>query len=469
MAKNFAALLEETSRRFADKTALAWDGGTLTYAELDRSASGFACLLAERGLRAGDRVCISLPNHWTFAVAVLAGLKMGARVSPINVLLKSQEREEILDALKPHFIIQEVEARESLWETAADIDSPALITYTSGSTGKPKGVLVSHEALAFATRSWAGPVMRLTPEDVVLAALPLAHAYGLPGALLAALSAGAKVVIVERFSPETVLETVKRQRVTVFPGVATMFLRLLASPAFRASDLSSLRLAVSGAAPCPWELVGEWRERTGSRILRGYGMTELFRPVSYLSADPMDLPDAVGRAVPGVQVKVVNDGGKSLSDGEVGELWVKTPAAMDGYLDDPEETQAVLSDGWFKTGDLATVLPGGFIQIAGRKRERILRGGYSVFSPEVEGALLSHPSVVEAAVIGTPSVDLGEEVVGFVSLKPGVKTTPGDLINHCKERLAAYKYPRRVIVLEQLPKGSTGKIDKSRLRNFIPS
>jgi long-chain acyl-CoA synthetase len=196
-------------------------------------------------------------------------------------------------------------------------------------------------------------------------------------------------------------------------------------------------------------------------------MTEMFRPISYLSADPADLPDAVGRPVPGVEVKVVDDIGKSLRDGEIGEVWVKTPAAMDGYLDDPEETRAVLADGWFKTGDLATVLPGGFIQIVGRKRERILRGGYSIFSPEVEAVLLSHPAVVEAAVIGTPSVDLGEEVVGFVSLKSGHKTTAEDLINYCKERLAAYKYPRSVIILEQLPKGSTGKIDKSKLMNFV--
>ncbi len=345
----------------------------------------------------------------------------------------------------------------------AGVDSPALILYTSGSTGQPKGAVLSHAALGFSSRSWAGPVMALTTEDRVLAVLPFSHSYGLNGALCAPLLAGATVILLERFSPEEVLGAIARHRVTVLPGVATMFRRLLDSPAFESADLSSLRLALSGAAPCPWELAEEWRRRTGVRILRGYGMTELFRPISYLADDATDLPDAIGCPVPGVQVRVVDEDEHPVPAGEVGELWIKSPAAMDGYLDAPEETRAVLEDGWFKTGDLATVSREGFVSIVGRKRELILRGGYSIFPGEVEAALLTHPAVAEAAVIGVAHAELGEEVVAFATLRPDSAARPEQLIAHCKECLAAYKYPRRIVIVDQLPKGATGKILKSRL------
>jgi long-chain acyl-CoA synthetase len=296
--------------------------------------------------------------------------------------------------------------------------------------------------------------MGLGAQDRVLAALPLAHSFGLNGALLAPLLAGAAVVLQERFSPEETLRAIARHRVTVFPGVATMFGRILESPALAASDLSSLRLAVSGAAPCPWPLARGWRERTGVRIVRGYGMTELFRPISYLVAEPADLPESVGRAVPGVILRLVD-----------GELWIRTPAMMDGYLRAPEETAAVLDDGWFKTGDLATISADGFVSIVGRKRELILRGGYSVVPAEVETALLGHPAVAEAAVVGVAHAELGEDVAAFVTLRPGATAPPDELIAFCRERLAGYKYPRRITIVAELPKSATGKILKARLRD----
>ena len=305
--------------------------------------------------------------------------------------------------------------------------------------------------------------MALTPEDRILGVLPFSHSYGLNGALLAPLWAGVTVVLLERFSPEEVLGAIARHRVTVFPGVATMFRRLLDSPALASADLSSLRLALSGAAPCPWELAQEWRRRTGVRILRGYGMTELFRPISYVAGDATDLPDAIGRPVPGVDVRAVDEDGRPLPPGEVGELRIKSPAAMDGYLDAPEETRAVLEDGWFKTGDLASVSADGFVRIVGRKRELILRGGYSVFPAEVEAALLTHPAVIEAAVIGVAHAELGEDVVAFAAVRAGSTALPEELIAHCKERLAPYKYPRRIVIVDQLPRGATGKVLKSRL------
>jgi long-chain acyl-CoA synthetase len=461
----FVRRLEAAARRAPNNTALRWNGGALTHGELQRRADAFAERLRERGVSAGDRIAVAISNRWTFAVALLGGWKLGATVAPIDPLLKSDERAPILADLAPRLLVESSDvpaddvgpvagagAGASGGEGTRSL-APALVLYTSGSTGRPKGAVLSHEALAFANESWAGPVMALTPADVVLATLPLAHSFGLNGALLAPLLAGASVVLVSRFSPEAVLEAIRRHGVTVFPGVATMFRRLLESPAFATADLSSLRLAVSGAAPCPWELSEEWRRRTGRRILRGYGMTELFRPISYLAGDAAESPEAIGRAVPGVEVRIVDD-----------ELWIKSPAAMEGYLNDRKETREVLRpDGWFRTGDLATMSASGEVRIVGRQRERILRGGHSVFPQEVETVLLTHPAVVEAAVVGVPHPELGEEVAAFVALRPGSATRPDELVLYCRERLAAFKYPREVTLVATLPRSAAGKILKSRL------
>ena len=457
---NFAALLEATARVHPDRTALAWDGAALTYGELDARAGGLARTLLGRGLRPGDRVALVIPNRWQLVVGVLGGLKAGLTVAPLDPLLKREELAEILADLKATLVLDDIAAESAGWTTREAPPSAALVLYTSGSTGRPKGALLSHAAVEFAQRSWAGPVMELTPDDVVLAALPLSHSFGLNGALLAPLLVGSTVRLVERFTPDGVASLLKREAISVFPGVATMFRRLLDLPVF--AD-TRLRLAVSGAAPCPWDLAQEWRARTGVRILRGYGMTELFRPLSYLAGDPTDLPDAVGRAVPGVEARVVDDDGRTLAAGEGGELLIRTPAATDGYLGAPDDTRAVLADGWFRTGDLATIDRDGWVRITGRKRERILRAGHSIFPPEVEAMLLTHPDVAEAAVIGVPHAELGEEVAAFVVLRGGARATTNDLIAYCRERLAGYKYPRRVTLMAALPRSATGKVLKAKL------
>jgi len=452
---NVAALLTAAARRRPDHPALVWDGGVLSWRELEARAGGMARRLAGQGVGAGDVVALLLPNTWGLAAALWGGLALGATVAPLNPLLATDERARILGHLGPKAVVDTAptEERGSI-STIADAAAPGVILYTSGSTGQPKGAVLSHAALAVANESWAGPVMGLAPGDRVLAALPLAHSFGLNGALLAPLLAGVTVVLQERFSPEETLRAIERHRVSVFPGVATMFARILESPALAGTDVSSLRLAVSGAAPCPWPLASEWRRRTGVRIVRGYGMTELFRPISYLAAEPTDLPESVGRAVPGVELRLVDD-----------ELWIRTPAAMDGYLRAPEETAAVLARGWFKTGDLATISPEGFVSIVGRKRELILRGGYSVVPGEVEAALLAHPAVAESAVVGVAHAELGEEVAAFVTLRPGALASADELIAFCRERLAGYKYPRRITIVGELPKSATGKILKAKLRD----
>jgi long-chain acyl-CoA synthetase len=461
---NFSGLVAAVAGRRPEHTALCWDGGAMTYRELAGRVADCAARLRRHGLGPGDRLAVSLANRPELVVTVLGGLATGATVAPLDPLLKAEERADILADLAPALIVETgpdgapVERVELHGERGAPA---ALVLYTSGSTGRPKGAVLSHAALTFANESWGGPVIGLRDDDVVLAALPLSHAFGLNGALLAPLLAGVTVRLVERFVPEAVADVLARDGVTVLPGVATMFHRLLELPGF--TGARRLRLGVSGAAPCPWELAEAWRARTGVRIVRGYGSTELFRPLSYLAADPTDYPECVGRPVPGVEVRVVDDAGGAVGAGEEGELLIRTPAVMDGYLGSATETAAVLADGWFTTGDLARLTPDGYVSIVGRKRERIKRGGYSVFPAEVETVLLTHPAVSEAAVVGVPDDALGEEVAAFVALR--AEAAPDELIAWCRDRLAAFKYPRRVTVLPTLPRSATGKVLKARLRS----
>jgi long-chain acyl-CoA synthetase len=461
MHQNFVCAVESNARRLGAKTALLCGEDKLTWSELDAFAAGFARDLAIQGVVAGDRVAMLLPNGVEFVVAFLAILKLGATPAPLNPLVKEEEVAAFKADLRPKVSIDRVVMSQGAYQTMDNVNASSLILYTSGSTGRPKGAVFSHDALSFANHAWAEPVMGITPDDRVLVAVPLAHSLGLNGGLLAPLLSGATVVVLERFTPEAVFAAIKNHRVTVLPEVATIFRRLLNSAAFSESDFSSLRLAVSGAAPCPWELATEWREKTATRIVRGYGMTELFRPLSFSAHDPSDVPNAVGKSVPGVEIQLALD--ENTSRDGIGELWIKSPAMMEGYLDAPNETNEVIANGWFKTGDLATISPQGYVQIVGRVRERILRGGYSVFPQEVEAALLSHPAVAEAAVVAIPDADLGEEIAAFVSLKRLETLTSEELLSYCKEHLARYKYPRKIHILSELPKGPTGKILKSAL------
>ena len=413
----------------------------MTYRALIAGAGDFARRLEGHGLRPGDRIALSIPNRPEFVLAVLAGFLLDATVAPLDVLLKPEERADILADLRPALLVEATRIERFPAPPPAPPPAPALVLYTSGSTGRPKGAMLSHTALEIANRSWGGPVIGLREDDVLLAALPLAHAFGLNGALLAPLLAGVTVRLVERFVPDAVAEIIAREPVSVVPAVATMFHRLLGVPGFGGGR--RLRLGVSGAAPCPWDLAEEWRARTGTRIVRGYGSTELFRPISFLAHDPTEHPECVGRPIPGVEIRVVDAAGRALAAGEIGELLIRTPAVMDGYLGREAETRSVLVDGWFRTGDLARVTPDGYVTIVGRERERIKRGGYSIFPAEVESVLLAHPDVAEAAVVGVPDSTLGEEVAAFVALRPGVGAGTDELIAWCRERLAAFKYPEK--------------------------
>lgn len=463
MKENFAHLLENNARRFGEKTAVLWEKGDLSWRELDRRASGFARRLAGQSVGPGDRVAILIPNNWSFVVAFLATLKVGATAAPLSPELKREEIDDLLADLRPKRIIDDVPIEEGSWETPPQAAAPAVIVYTSGSTGRPKGAVFSHDAVLFGVRSWAGSVMSLNDRDVVLGVLPFSHNYGMYAGLLAPLLCGSSTVLIEHFTPESVLAAIEKQRVTIFPGVATMFRRLLNSPSFAAADLSNLRLATSGAAPCSAELCCEWHRDAGVKIICGYGATEVPRTISFFADDQEERPSAAGRIMPGVQIRVIDDEGKALPQGAVGELLINSPSAMEGYLDRPAETAEVLSEGWFHSGDIGVILPGEFVQIVGRKRERILRGGFSVFPQEVETVMQTHESVAEVAVVGIPHADLGEEIIAFVTLKPSTQATEAEIFAHGKEHLAHHKYPRKVVILPELPRGTTGKVLKTAL------
>ena len=465
MARTVARLLEDCARRRPGKPVLLSAGRRIDWSECEGRAAALARRLADDGIGPGRRVAVAVDDPPELAVAVFGVLKTGAAATPLNPRLTAGERAKILADLAPDRLVERVPAETAAFPSReAGADACAFVLYTSGSTGAPKGAELSQRATAFALESWRGPVMDLSPGDVALSALPLAHSLGIFGAVLAPLLAGGSVAFLPRFSPEDALDAVARHRVTVFPGVATMFRRILDSPACAGADLRSLRYALSGAAPCPWDLAQAWREATGTPIVRGYGMTELFRPISYRAAEAEDRPESIGRAVPGVRLRIADGAGAPLPAERIGELWIDSPARMTAYRGRPEETARALSDGWFRTGDLAEISGDGFVRIVGRQKDVILRGGYTVAAGEVEAALEAHPAVAEAAAIGVADPEMGEEIAAFVTLRPGAAPSAEDLIAHCRRRMAGYKCPRHVRFAAELPRGPAGKVAKAELR-----
>ncbi|MDA0238743.1 MAG: AMP-binding protein [Proteobacteria bacterium] len=460
---NVAARLQQVASANGSKDALVRGNEVVYWTALDARAGGFAHDLTEAGLGRGDCITIACGDPLETVIALIGGLLAGCTVAPINPRLTDDERNQILDQLSPDQVVTGVPVREEFFDAVAIAEEdPAIILFTSGSTGAPKGVVLSHHAVNAGLDIWIEGALQTTPDDVVLSVLPLGHSYGLFGSVLSPLLSGACTVLLPRFEIEEVLKTISRRRVTIFPGVATMFRRLLDSDALRHADLSSLRYVMTGAAPCPWDVAQAWKTATNTRIVRGYGMSELFRPISYAPDNLPEVPEAIGRALPGVELMIVDDDEAPIGNGP-GELWVRTPACMTEYVGRPEETEAVLQDGWFKTGDIAIMTPDGLVCLVGRKKDIILRGGYNIVPGEIEAVLASHPDVAEAAVIGVPSRDMGEEVAAFVVLKKGSSISEAALIAYCRDQLAVYKYPRILEFLTDLPMGPTGKVDKSEL------
>ena len=340
----------------------------------------------------------------------------------------------------------------------------AVLLYTSGTTGRPKGAELTHFNL-FYNADMAARAHGVDASSVSLAVLPLFHSFGQTVIQNATFMQGGTLVMLPRFDATSAFEMIQRHRVTFFAGVPTMYFGLLHHPDASAYDLSSLRICASGGAPMPVEVMRRFDELYGANILEGYGLSETSPLASLNPREREKKPGSIGRPIWGVEFRLVADDGRVIAESNVaGEIHIKGHNVMKGYYKRPEATAEALRDGWFRTGDVATRDDDGYYVIVDRKKDMILRGGYNVYPREIEEVLYRHPAIGEAAVIGVPNPELGEEVVAVVALKVGGVATAEELVAFCSERLAAYKYPREVRFVEALPKGPTGKILKRELR-----
>jgi long-chain acyl-CoA synthetase len=486
---NLASLLTGTAARCGERVAVALAGTRLTYAELDASSARVAGMLRERGLRPGDRVGLMLPNVIEFAAIYYGVLRAGGVVVPMNVLLKRREiafyladsgaallfawhgfEAEARAAAEGNAELIPVEPKAFAAPAAAEMSDGALtpvaaedtavILYTSGTTGQPKGAELTHSNLDRNAEIVARTVAELGEGEVVLGALPLFHSFGQTVSMNASLRAGATLTLLPKFDPGDALEIIARDRVTHLYGVPTMFGALLHHPARDRFDLSSLRVCVTGGAAMPVEVLRDFEEAFGCRVLEGYGLSET-SPVASASHMGMERrPGSIGTPIEGVEMRIVDESGKEAPRGEVGEIAIRGHNVMKGYWRRPQETAAVMADGWFHTGDLGRVDEDGWFYVVDRKKDMIIRGGYNVYPREVEEILFEHPKIREAAVLGVPHDQWGEEVGAAIVLHPGEEMRAAEVSEYVRDRIAAYKYPRLVWFLDELPKGPTGKVLK---------
>ena len=494
MSDNLAETLSNTAARHGERTAFKLDDIELSYAMLDGAASRIANLLVDKGLEPGDRVGLMLPNVPYFPGIYYAILRAGGVVVPMNVLLVAREvsyylgdsgakllfawgdfaeaaeagaaeagTEAIL--VKPGEFEQLAGSYDDEFETVGRAgDDTAVILYTSGTTGQPKGAELTHDNLARNSAVTESTLGEFSEKDVLLGALPLFHSFGQTCTMNSAVTTGACVTMLPRFDPEKALEIIERDRVTVFQGVPTMYNAMLHADAADTADASTLRLCMSGGAAIPVELIRGFEEKFGCAILEGYGLSETSPVASFNHPDKERKAGSIGTPIDGVEMQVWDDDGNEVPQGEVGEIVIRGHNVMKGYWERPDATgESITSEGWFRSGDMAKVDEDGYFFIVDRKKDLIIRGGYNVYPREVEEVLYEHPSIQEAAVVGVPDEKLGEEVGAAVVLKKGESLEAADLKSYVKEQVAAYKYPRKVWFVDELPKGPTGKILKREI------
>jgi long-chain acyl-CoA synthetase len=348
-------------------------------------------------------------------------------------------------------------------------DDLALLAYTAGTTADPKGAMLTHgNLLANLDQMSEVPALREAESDVVLLALPLFHIYALNVVLGITIRVGATAVLAERFDPVRTLELVERHRVTVLFGAPPMFAAWLRAAGQRPYDLSSVRMAVSGAAALPGDVFRAFRERFGVTIWEGYGLTETAPAVTTNALGGEAKPDSIGQALPGVEVRLVDERGQDVEEGDPGEIVVRGPNVFAGYWRKPEESAASLRDGWFRTGDVAYRDEEGYLHIVDRAKDLVIVSGFNVYPKEVEDAILEHPDVAECTVIGVPDERTGEAVKAVVVPAAGTALTEEVVLEHCRNRLARFKWPREVQVAAELPRHETGKVLRRRLRESGP-
>jgi long-chain acyl-CoA synthetase len=496
MSGNLAAILTESAQRHADRTALKLDDTTVSYAMLDEGSARVAGLLKSKGMEPGDRVGIMLPNVPYFALAYYGILRAGGTVVPMNVLLKGREVRFYLEDPGARIVLawhgfadaarqgaEEAGAEAILVEPGGferllggadaapevvdrDDEDVAVILYTSGTTGTPKGAMLTHANMRANCRHGGVELLGVEPDDVVLGALPLFHSFGQTCGLNAAIAAGASLTMIPRFDPGKALEIIERDQVTIFEGVPTMYHALLNHPERERYDVSCLRSCISGGAALPVEVLKGFEEAFDTKVLEGYGLSETSPVASFNHPDRERKPGSIGTPIEGVEMKLVDgDGNDVEGTDEVGEIAIRGHNVMKGYWNREDATSEVMSgDGWFRTGDMAKVDEDGYFFIVDRKKDMIIRGGYNVYPREIEEVLYEHPAISEAAVVAVPDDKMGEEVGAAVVLKEGEDADADAIRAFVKERVAGYKYPRRIWFPDELPKGPTGKILKREIQ-----
>lgn len=486
---NLASILDDKSDAAA---ALISRGRVTTYGNLRAQAAAMRGALVERGVQRGDTVVLLCGNSRYFVVSYLATIGLGAVAVPLNPASPAPEIAREITAVSPRVAVVEP-AAESAWKGlpesvrasvshviateghglvgAVDIETllvhqpaaivdvdgstPAVYVFTSGTAGAPKAAVLSHGNLAsnIAQVRAAGEI---GGRDVVLGLLPLFHIFGLNVVLGCALDAGACVVLIQRFDPVTLAETVAERGITVMPGAPAMW-SALAQLDVPPGTFDSVRLALSGAAKLPETVARRIDEVFGMKIYEGYGLTEASPVVSTgIGADWK--PGSIGHPVPGVTVRVVDENGDDALCGDSGELWVRGPNVFLGYLDDPEATARVLVDGWLHTGDVGVAEEDGSLYLVDRAKDLIIVSGFNVFPAEVESVLRAHPDIVDAAVAGVAHPHTGESPRAWVVVAPGRHLDEDAVIEHCRANMARYKCPTKVLFVDELPRNVSGKV-----------
>jgi long-chain acyl-CoA synthetase len=499
---NLAVMLGESARSAPRRPVAVFDGGRLTYAELDAASDRVAANLAAAGIEAGDRVALQLPNIPQFLIAYFGILKTGAAVVPLNVLLRAPEIAYHLGDSGARALITwagvlaeaakgaETAGLRLVYAVGHAAGAPgavpferllegaglpfemvmrepadtAVIVYTSGTTGQPKGAELTHIQL-YMNADIPGRLFGVQPDDVVITVLPLFHVFGLSSILDVCVRFGCTMSLVPRFTPAAVLTAIQRDRATIFEGVPTMFADLLSYPDLDRYDLSSLRVAISGGASIPAPVLDAFEERLGLVILEGYGLSETASTTTFNPSEAERRAYSVGKPIWGTQTQVWGSDGRPLPPGpeHVGEIVTRGLHVMKGYLNRPEATAEAFAGGWLHTGDLGYFDEDGFLFIVSRKKELIIRGGYNVYPSEIENVLHAHPAVAEAAVVGVPDERLGEEVMAVIIVRSALELAESELVAWCRERLAAYKCPRVFQFRSELPKNALGKVLKDEL------
>ncbi|KGX92862.1 long-chain fatty acid--CoA ligase [Pontibacillus halophilus JSM 076056 = DSM 19796] len=503
-------MLEDTADKLPEQVALSFYKQEMTYKELNEASNVFARSLQSRGVKKGDRVAIMLPTCPQFVIAYFGILKCGAIVTQINPMLVERELSHILNdagaetivafdgayenvkKVQPQtplktIIMLEFQPRIQLGEgdtsfqaflaegtgqlnpvTINSLEDVAVFQYTGGTTGRSKGAMLTHRNIVANTvQSYEFFKHHIRyGQERTLTVLPLFHVFGMTSAMLLSIRTGATNILLPKFDVQEVLETIRDEKPTMFPGVPTMYVAIIHHPEADQYGLNSLRLCNSGSAPMPVELLKAFERKTGASILEGFGLSEA-APVTHCNPPFGERKyGSVGIGYPSTDYKVVDvaNGVDEVELGEIGELIVSGPQVMKGYWNNEEETAIALRDGWLYTGDLARMDEDGYVSIVDRKKDLIISRGYNIYPRDVEEVLYEHPAVMEAVVIGVPDPYRGEQVQAVVVLKSGESITEEALIDYCSEHMAPYKVPKAIEFRQGLPKTNVGKILRRSIR-----